>query len=773
MKIKFFFNIDQYSKFIFQYRVVIILIVSILTVTSLFFIPKLKVKNDSAKFSLNRNDPVIKSQEFFDSLFGSNEYVYLLIETDSANNKNILASIHAITDMIRDIKGVKSVFSLTDAEKIEWIPFLNILIPTPVPIFKNKTEQIDLDSLQKIFKNSNIYFDNVVTKDFTRFNVIINLEKKTDDEGYEKKLDSLIENINKIFLLYSESRLRFYLAGAPLIDKELSNIVKEDLKLFVPLSILISILVLFFAVRKIFYIIISMVVSSVSLIWSLAVISISNTEMSVGLSVIIPLILVINIAYSLYYIYHHQSVISLQSDKIDILNKSIEIVLIPSLLAGLTTAIGFFSLMTSDFKGIQEIGAFIGIGILFSMFSTNLLLPILLSFKQILQPRKKTLLMSLLQKMYEFTISHYRLITLSFLMVFVAALYGISRIKMDTNILNYIDQDYQIRKSFNKIDSVFGGTLPLEILVTSNFENVEKNIILIDTLSAKIRNDKLIGSTISIVDILKFIDSSRPIEDPNILIPFSFTEKKFPAAIWNVISKSDIGSNFVSIKDTCIYFRISCRVKSVGSDKLKSLLDRLELHKINGKNNKIITTGLVPFFIESNNYIMNSQISSFSTAFISILFFFLIFTRSIRLGLIALIPNIFPIIFTIGLLGIIDIPLDLSNIMIASIAIGIIGNDTIHFLYNYSKDKNSTAVQNIRSVYNSISSPIFSTSIIVAAGFFILSFSNFVPTKYFGILAGVLVIVALLSDLLLLPALLLLFEKPKTLMNGKHEARSI
>ena len=353
MKKIFFFNIDQYSKFIFHYRAVIILIVSIITVTSLIFIPKLKVKNDSTKFSLNREDPVVKSQEFFDSLFGSNEYIYLLIETDSSNNKNILGSIHCITDMIRDIKGVKSVFSLTDAEKIEWIPFLNILIPTPVPIFKNKTEQIDIDSLQKIFRNSNIYFDNVVTKDFTRFNVIINLEKKTDDEGYEKKLDSLIENINKIFLLYSKSRLRFYLAGAPLIDKELSNIVKEDLKLFVPLSILISILVLFFAVRKLFYIIISMLVSSVSLIWSLAVISISNTEMSVGLSVIIPLILVINIAYSLYYIYHHQSVIALQNDRVDIFNKNIEIVLIPSLLAGLTTAIGFFSLMTSNFKGIQ------------------------------------------------------------------------------------------------------------------------------------------------------------------------------------------------------------------------------------------------------------------------------------------------------------------------------------------------------------------------------------------------------------------------------------
>lgn len=770
MKKIFSFDFEKYSKFIFQYRVLILIMVFIITFIALTYISGLKVKNDSDKFSLDKADPVIKSQEFFNSLFGSNDYIYLLIETDSTDNKNILETIYTITDKIREIKGVKSVFSITDAEKIVWVPTFNMLIPASVPIFKNRNVLFDINNLKTIFRNSNIYLDNVVTNDFTKFNIIINLENKSDDEEYKIKLDSLIVNINKIILYSSNSHLKFYLAGAPLVDKELTNIVKEDLKLFVPLSIIASVLILLFAVRKLYSIVILTLVSTVSLIWSLAAISITDTGMSVGLSVIIPLILVINIAYSLHYIYHYQSELLVKNKKNQVLQKCFESVLIPSLLAGLTTAIGFFSLMTSSFKGIQEIGFFIGVAILFSMFNANVLLPVLLSFKESLPPLENTLFKSILPRMCEYTIVHYRLIIFSFLVVLIVTLYGISKIKIDTNILDYFDQDYQIRKSFNKIDNVFGGTLPLEIIVTSDYNNVEDDIAFIDSLSKRIGDDKLIGSTLSAVDILKFVEYSKPEIDENIIIPFSFEEKKFPNSIWKTISKSDLGSNFVSIKDTLIYFRISCRVKSVGSEELKSLLNRLKLDKNNGLNKKIIATGLVPFFVESNSYIISSQIKSFVTAFLLILLFFLIFTRSFKVGLIALIPNIFPIIFTIGLLGLVEVPLDLSNIMIASIAIGIIVDDTIHFLYNYSKDKSLSAVQKIRLVYNSISSPILSTSIIVTAGFFILGFSNFAPTKYFGILSGVLVIVAFLADLVLLPALLIFFEKSKSIKSEKHGA---
>ena len=765
MKIFSSLNYDKYAEWIYHYRIFILLFTSLLTIFAITYIPEITVKNDSDKFSLDENNPVIKSQKLFNSLFGSDEYIYLLIESDSTNNWNILKVVQSVTEQIKDLEGVKNVLSLIDAERIEWIPVFNTIVPTPAPIFGNKFEQIDIDTLKTILGNSSFYFGNLVSNDLSKFNVIINLESK-DGVDYKNNLESLLENINKIMLSYSDKQISYYLAGAPLLDREMSSIVKEDLALFVPLSVITSVLILLFVARRLFPIIIVMLVSSISLIWSLGVISMTDTSMSVGLSVIVPLILVINIAYSLHYIYHYQSASSYQAGEVQILKKTFEKVLTPSLLAGTTTAVGFFSLLTSTFAGIQEIGTFIGLGVLFSMFNTNVVLPALLSFRKISSKERVNLFSLFLNKICEFTIARYKLIIFLFSIALVAAVYGIINIKTDTNILDYIDEDYQIRKSFNKIDNEFGGTLPLEIILISNYDSVDKDIDLIDSLSSKINKENLIGNTNSVVDILKFIDSSRPTEEDNIFIPFSFREKIFPSSIWKTISKSEIGKNFVSVKDSIIYFRINCRVKSVGSDELKSLLFRIESHYNNSLKDRILKAGIVPFFVESNSYLISSQINSFTIAFIFILFFFLLFTHSIKLGLIALIPNTFPIIFTIGLLGIFNIPLDLSNIMIASIAIGIIVDDTIHFLYNYLKDKTLKAVDNIRLVYKSISFPILSTSIIVSAGFFILGFSNFVPTKYFGILAGILVIIALISDLILFPALLKLFENTKMI---KHE----
>ena len=753
-------NYDKCALFIFKYKVVILLIFCILTLLAFTSLSGLRVRNDSNKFSLNNDDPVIKEQQFADSLFGSSEYVFLLIESDSTIDKNLFRTIYSISGEIKNIKGVKSVYSITDAEKIEWKHVFNILIPSSVPVYLNNYTNFDLSKFEEDIRSSKVYVNNVVSGDFKKFNIIINIEKKKKEEGFANQVDSLVDEINNIISNYSNNHLRFYLAGTPLIDKELSNVVRNDLKIFVPLSIIISLIILFFAVRSLYFIISVIFVSFVSLTWSLSAVSISDTPLSIGLSVIVPLILVINIAYSLHYIYHYQRSFSSGYDRIVILKDTLQKVLLPSLMAGLTTAAGFFSLMTSSFEGIREIGAFIGTGILFSMFSTNILLPALLGFKKPLHSRKIVSGRSFLTGMCDFTIANNKIIISFFLLITGFSVYGITRISMDTNLLNYIDKDIQIRKSFDEIDKVFGGTLPLEIIVSSKVANVENNIAYVDSLSKRIGNEKIVGSVLSVTEILKSIDNSKPTGKKDISIPYSYKEKIFPASLWKSIGRSGAGSNFVTLKDSMIYFKISCRIKSVGSERLKTLLNNLNLHN---KDNhpKVTVAGIVPFFVETNNFIINSQMKSFITAFIIVFIFFLFVTRSFRTGLISIIPNLQPIVLIIGLMGIINIPLDLSNIMIASIAIGIIVDDTIHFLYNYSANTGVGTVQKIRLVYSSISLPVFATSIIVAAGFFILGFSNFLPTKYFGILSGILVIVALVADLMLLPSLLIIFDRTK------------
>ena len=178
MKIFSSLNYDKYAEWIYHYRTFILLFTSLLTFFAITYIPNITVKNDSDKFTLDKNNPVIKSQKHFNSLFGSDEYIYLLIESDSTNNWNILKVVQSVTEHIKDLEGVKNVLSLIDAERIEWIPVFNTIVPTPAPIFGNKFEQIDIDTLKTILGNSSFYFGNLVSNDLSKFNVIINLESK-------------------------------------------------------------------------------------------------------------------------------------------------------------------------------------------------------------------------------------------------------------------------------------------------------------------------------------------------------------------------------------------------------------------------------------------------------------------------------------------------------------------------------------------------------------------------------------------------------------------
>ncbi len=757
MKKSFHIDYDRYSGALINNRTKILTLTIILTCFAIYFLPDLRVKNNSAKFLPGGENQVIKSQKLFDTLFNSTDYIYLLVESDSSPGNSLFNDINTISKKIKKLNGVKGVFSITDAERIEWMNVLGDLIPVSVPA--GIPGNSDTASYFNFIRNSGIYTGNVVTDDFKYFNIIINVEKPDIFQENEKLIDSVAAGIKNIISEYPPGKLKFYLAGAPLFDNELSETVRKDLKIFIPLSILISLLILLVTVRETYLIILVITVALISLTWSLALISISGTPMSVGLTVVIPLIIMINTAYSLHYIYHYRALSTKYNNIKDVLSTTFQELLVPSFTAGLTTALGFFSLTTSSFEGIREIGFYIGTAILLSTLVINMILPALLSYKRNLPSRETVFLKSFLYRMCSITIRHHKLILLLFLGVLLGALYGFVNMKTDTNLLNYISSEHQLRKSFNKIDSVFGGTLPLELIVQSPYDEAGENLLFIDALSEGIRSEKLAGSIISINDLLKFIDKSRPEKDISGSVPFSFDTRNYPSSFWRSLAKSKQGRNFISLRDSTIYFKVSCRIKSAGSDELSSLLKRVKLYTEKGNNNKIIVAGIVPFFVESNRLIIGSQVRSFIIAFIIILLFFFMFTRSIKIGFVSLIPNIYPIIFTIGLLGIFNIPLDLSNMMIASIAIGIIVDDTIHFIYNYQKGKNLPASKKIEIVYDSISQPVFATSLIVAAGFFVLGFSDFQPTKYFGILSGMLIFTALAADLMLFPSLLIYFDR--------------
>jgi uncharacterized protein len=720
-----------------------------ITIFFALWLPQLKVENISEKFGLSKDDPLLHDLKLLDSLFGSYQYIYLGIHSPDGLNKEILHTVGIITDRIRQADYASDVISLTNAERVVWVPYFDSFIPQTRPLV---TETPNLNTLTSRLLSSPLYLNNIISNDLHRFNIIIQLKQIVSVDEIRKIKD----DITQVCSPYNQ--YNFYLAGTPLIDEKLSDIVNNDLKTFALFSLGISIAVLFFFFRNITAVFLAVSVALVSLVCSLGLLSLTGTPLSVSLSAIILLIIVISIAYSVHYL----DLYFIHSKFDDnALLKLIKVLLIPSLLTGLTTSAGFFSLLVSDFVGIREVGLFVGIGIIFCMIMNNVLLPSLLFHIPRPSSRKNpgiSYSVRISDVLQRFAFRRTNLIIFFFIFLILASIVGITLLKQDTNHLHYIREDEPIRQGFDFIDTHFGGALSVEYLVNSDKNNYSKSIGKIDNFGKALKSLAEVGSVLSVADVLAMINSAKP-QYVDTGFNFDYYNDKFPDNIIESISKSKTGKNFVFVNDSSFTFRILARVNTTGSSELENFIfkaNNLIVQHLHNEN--VITTGIIPYFIRNNEYIIKNQISSFSIAFILVLSVLLLITSSFKLGLLALIPNVFPVLFVMGVMGWLSIPLDISNVMIASIAMGIIVDDSIHFLYRFKSGTVSSTEAKIKTVYHYTGSPIIITSLVLASGFLVMSFSDFVPTSQFGLLSGIVVILALLADLLVLPALLLKSE---------------
>lgn len=336
--------------------------------------------------------------------------------------------------------------------------------------------------------------------------------------------------------------------------------------------------------------------------------------------------------------------------------------------------------------------------------------------------------------------------------LFIIGLIGILKLKSDTNHLEYIDEDTDLRKSYQFLDEKFGGTLPIEIVIY--IPRMERTNLLekIESVKLGLINERLVGSIISPSDYLDYIFKQSPAF-------LNYVKNQNDILIY--LAKNNYLKNWINLSSDSLYVRMNCLVKVSGSHELEILLSKI--HNTLGEHfnsNQFKIVGLVSYLVSVNSYITQSFTNSFAIAFLIVFAILFLFSHSIRLGIMVVLSNTIPIISILAIMGWFNISLDISTVMIASILIGITVNDTIFFVFRFKSQlkENQTVEDAISSSFNTIGSPIIITSIVLSVGFFVMFFSSFVPTRLFGLLSGMIIIFALIADLILLPSLIKYFR---------------
>ena len=653
------------------------------------------------------------------------------LRKDTKNRKFILESIY--TGKLSSQKKVNAV----KKELFEKLPFYDNLL------YNKKTGTIQ----------TAIYINKEIVNTSIRKAFVFN------------KLIPLIDKFKK------ENNLNVRVSGMPYIRTINSQNIIDEIQLFVFGALLITGIIFFFFFRSYRATFITLLVVTIGVTWAFGFIGLFGYEITVLTALIPPLIIVIGVPNAVFLINKYQQEIKLHGQQAKALQRVISKIGNATLMTNITTASGFATFVFVKSELLREFGILASINILSIFILALLIIPILYSF---MSPPKEKHLNHLERKWMESVVNwmekmvrEQRIgIYISTVIVIILGIIGLYQIRVSGSLIEDMPKTKAFYKDIKFFEDEFGGIMPLEILIDTKKENGVMKLSTLkrmDKINETIESFSELSKPISIVNLVKYSKQAFYKGNPKY---YQLPTSQEQSYIFSYTKNSDGNSNLLNnfVDSTGQYARITTFMKDIGTDKMNVIQERLEqvVAKEFPKENYIISfTGKALVFLKGTNYLISNLVFSLTLAILLIALFMAWMFRSFRMILISIIPNMLPLLITAGLMGFFEIPIKPSTILVFSIAFGISVDDTIHFLAKYRQELIANKWKIRKSVYAALRETgvsMFYTSIVLFFGFLVFTVSSFGGTIALGGLVSITLLFAMVSNLLLLPSLLLTFE---------------
>ncbi|MBC9794539.1 efflux RND transporter permease subunit [Sinomicrobium weinanense] len=570
----------------------------------------------------------------------------------------------------------------------------------------------------------------------------------------------------------NKTGLKVHVSGMPYIRTLNSQNIIDEIGGFILAALGVTSLIFFFFFRSFRATFISMIVVIIGVMWAFGILGLLHYEITVLTALIPPLIIVIGIPNCIFLINKYQQEVKKHGNQAKSLQRVISKVGNATLMTNATTAIGFASFIVTESKLLKEFGIVASINILAIFILSLLIIPIIYSFMSL--PKKRHL--KHLNKRWiggfvnwmEQTVRHKRIeIFVCSLILLVASIIGIYQMKISGSIIEDMPKSADFFDDIRFFEKEFDGIMPLEIMIDTRRKN---GVLKLSTLQRMDKLEELIRETpglskpISVVNLVKYSKQAYYNGNPTYYQLPSTQENHF---ILSYAKKSSGHTDLLRsfIDSTGQIARITTFMKDMGTDQMEEVQHQLKtnIDKIFSKDRYDVSmTGKALVFMKGTKYLVKNLVISLSLAILLIAIFMAYMFRSFKMIIISLIPNLFPLIITAGVMGFLGIPIKPSTILVFSIAFGISVDDTIHFLAKYRQELVSNGWKIRRSVFAALRETgvsMFYTSIVLFFGFSVFMTSSFGGTVALGGLVSSTLLFAMLSNLILLPSLLLSLEK--------------
>ena len=757
------------------------------------------------------NDPDLKIYREMGNLFSDSDFLIVTLRpNEDIFNKKSLQRIERIENEILEIDGVNQVLSILDAPIVEQPKVSLSEIGDNIKYLLD--EGIDLQKAKQEILNNPIYQELIVSKDgsTTAFqilldenenyenliqqrydllnsdkpNILFDVNRKIDEQNslIQEKEKRIVAEIRSVINSNRDFGLLF-LGGPAMIANDMIDFIKSDLSIFGLLVFLIFGFLLYFFFRDIKLAFIPLINAALVIYTTSSILGYADWKISVVSSNFIALLLILTISISVHVI--ERFVELKKEDHYErLVNETFSQMFIPCFFAVLTTGVAFLSLISGDIKPVLEFGKMMTVGIIVVFIFTFTFVPLAFHNLGFGPLRASSKIGSLPTKIGKNITTNKTIIISASIFLGLLFTIGVNNLKVENKFIDYFKKNTEIYQGMSELDEKLGGTATLDIIIyePDNYladddeisdefddlfdedifedDNSESsgywwniyNLKRLEEIHDYLDDNENIGKVLSVSSGIKL---ARKINDNNDLndLELALLRSVLPEDI-----KDTVLNSYISNDDSIV--RISTRVyessESLNRDLLLKEINSDLQQRFGISSDKYKITGLAVLYNNMLQSLFSSMLNSIIIVYTVIALMLLILFRSVKIMLAGLLPNILIGIGVLGTMGLLRIPLDIMTITVASISVGIAVDNTIHYLYKFkseyelNKDFNEAMIGS----HSTIGRAIFYTASTISIGFLIFSFSNFIPTIYFGIFTALAMFFAFLVSLTLLPILL-------------------
>jgi len=757
---------------ILKNRLLILVLIAVFSVFIGYKASQVRITFNGGKVLPVTDSAYIRYNEF-KKLFGQDASTMVIgFKSPDIFKKDVFNDWYLASQHIQQIKGIKAVISMANLFNLEkdtlkhrfvLKPLVSHVLTTDRSVDSVKNELLSLPFYKGLILSEN---NQATLMAITFDGKILNTPKRVP----------IIDTILKIGKTFGEKhQVEMHYSGLPLIRTISSDLMKNEFTLFLGLSLLITTIILLLVFRSGYPVIFPVIVVLLGVTWALGTLVLAHYEITILTGLIPALMVIIGVPNSIIILNKYYYEFAHTGDKMASLNTVIEKVGITLFIANVTTAIGFGVLCFTNSELLTQFGLVAAISIMVTFALCIIIVPIIFSYLPSPKPKltkikDRPMMMQVLITLDKLVHTQRKAIyTITIIMVAICC-YGMFRINVNSYVVDDLPKKSNTLSDLRFFESNFKGVLPLEVSIDTKRKNGVMNDVTIHKVE---KMENLISSypefsrSLSLIQGLKFSTQAFYGGDTSYYrLPQGFEDGFILSYAGNSGKSNTILRSYIDSNKQVT--RASFEMIDVGSNRMNKVIANLQprIDSIfNPKKYHVELTGSSIIFIKGANYMVKNLYESLALAIVLIAGVMWVLFRGIKMIAISLLPNIIPLIIAAGIMGFFGIPLKPSTILIFSIAMGISSDQTIYFITRYRQELRQTKKGIPRIVSDTIRETGISmiyVAIVLFFGFGIFGFSTFGSVSALGILLSVTLLVAMVSNLTLLPAFLLSLDKRET-----------